>query len=351
MHMADALISPAIGGTMWVASISLLAYSSKKTSESNDDSRIPIMGVMGAFVFAAQMINFSIPMTGSSGHLGGGLLLAILLGPYSAFITIASVLVVQCLFFCDGGLLALGCNIFNLGFFPCFIAYPFIYKPIVGANLSNSRLIIASVFASVAGLLMGAISVVVETSLSGIIELPIGKFLLLMLPIHLAIGLVEGFVTASITIILWNTKKEIVQNEIAVKKSFFKPVLVGLLISALLTGGILSWFASTNPDGLEWAIEKSSSGLENAGTQIHHFLAKLQEKTAFLPDYSFKEFSSEKSVEISQTESWPSPSAGTSLSGMIGGLITLMLVIIFAFLAKSVKKCFFQDGNISIKTN
>ena len=94
---------------------------------------VPLMGVLGAFIFAAQMLNFTIPATGSSGHLGGGMILAILLGPYAAFLVMASVLTVQALFFADGGLLALGCNIFNLGFFPCFIAYPFIYKKIVGA--------------------------------------------------------------------------------------------------------------------------------------------------------------------------------------------------------------------------
>ena len=74
------------------------------------------------------MINFTIPGTGSSGHLGGGLLLAVLLGPYRAFITLASVLIIQSLFFADGGLLALGCTIFNLAFFPAFIALPFIYR-------------------------------------------------------------------------------------------------------------------------------------------------------------------------------------------------------------------------------
>jgi cobalt/nickel transport system permease protein len=68
-----------------------------------------------AFIFTAQMINFTIPGTGSSGHLGGGMILAILLGPYAGFLTMASVLAVQALFFADGGLMALGCNIFNLG--------------------------------------------------------------------------------------------------------------------------------------------------------------------------------------------------------------------------------------------
>lgn len=131
MHMADALISPVVGGTMWLGVAGLAAYSAQKVTKSLDEQKIPLMGVLGAFVFAAQMINFTIPGTGSSGHLGGGMLLAILLGPYAAFLTIASVLTIQALFFADGGLLALGCNIFNLGFFPCFIAYPLIYKQIV----------------------------------------------------------------------------------------------------------------------------------------------------------------------------------------------------------------------------
>jgi len=80
MHMADALISPAVGGTMWTASAGLIGYCSKKVKDDLDDARIPLMGVVGAFIFAAQMINFTIPGTGSSGHLAGGMILAGLLG-------------------------------------------------------------------------------------------------------------------------------------------------------------------------------------------------------------------------------------------------------------------------------
>lgn len=121
MHMADALVSPIIGGVMWSASIGTLSYSIKKVQMNIDYAKVPLMGVMGAFVFAAQMINFSIPMTGSSGHIGGGILLAILLGPHAGFLAITSVLIIQALFFADGGLLALGCNIFNLGFLLAFL--------------------------------------------------------------------------------------------------------------------------------------------------------------------------------------------------------------------------------------
>ncbi|MBU0909543.1 MAG: energy-coupling factor ABC transporter permease, partial [Proteobacteria bacterium] len=145
MHMADALLSPAVGATMWGVAAGTIAYSSMKVKKDLDERKIPLMGVLGAFIFAAQMINFTIPATGSSGHLGGGLLLAILLGPYAAFLTIASVLVVQSLFFADGGILALGCNIFNLGFFPAFIAYPFIYRKIVGREPSKARLTAAAI--------------------------------------------------------------------------------------------------------------------------------------------------------------------------------------------------------------
>ena len=79
MHMADALISPVVGGAMWAGTAGLIAYSAKKVKEEADDRKVPLMGVLGAFIFAAQMINFSIPVTGSSGHLGGGMILAILL--------------------------------------------------------------------------------------------------------------------------------------------------------------------------------------------------------------------------------------------------------------------------------
>lgn len=110
MHMADALISPIVGGTMWAATAGVATYSIKRLQTNLEEEKIPLMGVMGAFVFAAQMINFTIPGTGSSGHLGGGMLLAAILGPYAGFIAMASILIIQALFFADGGLIALGCK-------------------------------------------------------------------------------------------------------------------------------------------------------------------------------------------------------------------------------------------------
>ena len=133
MHMADGFVSPAVGCTMWAATAAITVLCARKIKQEKEARLVPLMGVLGAFIFACQMLNFTIPGTGSSGHLGGGLILAILLGPYAGFLVMAAILAVQALFFADGGLLALGCNIFNLGFFSCLVAYPFIYKPLAAA--------------------------------------------------------------------------------------------------------------------------------------------------------------------------------------------------------------------------
>ena len=345
MHMADALISPAIGGTMWAATAGLTVYSARKLKQEIDDRKVPLMGVLGAFVFSAQMINFTIPATGSSGHLGGGMILTILLGPHAAFLVMASILTVQALFFADGGLLALGCNIFNLGFFPCFVAYPLIYKPIAGAKPTEGRIFGGALASAVLGLQMGAFGVVLQTLFSGLTALPFGTFVLLMQPIHLAIGIVEGVVTALVVIFVWKARPEIVEMagpSRAVAAGSLRGVLAGLLALAVITGGALSWFASAHPDGLEWAMFRTSGKeeLEAPGSRVHSVLAQLQQWTAFLPDYGFKMEEAEKAskegpkqdaAKPSPAESWPAVSAGTSVAGVVGSGITLAVAGLVGF--------------------
>ena len=126
MHMADALLSPAVGAAMYGVTAAAVAKAVKETDAGETGQRrLPLMAVSGAFVFAAQMINFTIPGTGSSGHICGGILLAGLLGGGPALLTLASVLLIQCLFFADGGLLALGANVWNMAFYGCFVGYYF----------------------------------------------------------------------------------------------------------------------------------------------------------------------------------------------------------------------------------
>lgn len=338
MHMADALISPAVGGTMWVITAGLIAWCARKVKQTMNDRLVPMMGVLGAFIFAAMMINFSIPGTGSSGHLGGGLILTVLLGPHAAFLVMASVLTVQALFFADGGLLALGCNIFNLGFFPAFIAYPFVYRAIVNDDYGAPRAWLAAIAGAVVGLLLGAFSVVVETKASGISALPFGAFVLMMLPIHLAIGIVEGLATAAVIGFVAHARPEsLCTDQTEAKQSApLAPVLIGLMVAALIIGGAVSWFASTHPDGLEWSIAKVIGKEELAGAEdgLHAKLAYFQKTTAFLPDYGFKTPEGEPAAETSGAEpyaSWPSVSGGASVAGIVGGLMTLGLACLVGF--------------------
>lgn len=342
MHMADALISPAVGGTMWAVTAATIAYCGRKLKQDFDDRKVPLMGVLGAFIFAAQMINFSIPGTGSSGHLGGGMILAILLGPYAGFLTIASVVTVQALFFADGGLLALGCNIFNMGFFPCFIAFPLIYQKIARDNPNRKRILIGAILASVAALQVGAFGVVLETVTSGISSLPFSTFVLLMQPIHLAIGLVEGLVTAAVVTFIWQARPDLLPTTASLAPMQRRPygkVLAGLAICAVLTAGCLSWFASSHPDGLEWAIRGVTGHEELAPPTdgVHGWLARLQEHLAFLPGYDFKPtepVAAEAQPVETQQPAWPAVQTGTSVAGLVGGSVTLLLAAAIGLVLK-----------------
>lgn len=351
MHMADALISPAVGATMWAAAAGLTVYSARKLGQETDERKIPLMGVLGALVFAAQMINFTIPGTGSSGHLAGGILLAVLLGPYAGFLTMASILTVQALFFADGGLLALGCNIFNMGFFPCFVAFPFIYSKITAGRRGRKPIFAATMAAAIVGLQLGAFGVVIETVLSGVSELPLVSFLLLMLPIHLAIGVVEGLVSASLIGFVYRSRPEALENHVPSPAgdkprpcaepagrtaTGLKPLLLALILIAAFTGGVLSWFASTNPDGLEWSISgiTGNKELQNSDSWIHKHLSGVQKKIALLPGYNFQEDKNEASGSKDtqgKGEHWPEVRAGSSVSGLLGGAMSLVLAGLIGF--------------------
>jgi cobalt/nickel transport system permease protein len=344
--MSDALLSPAVGVTFWAGALGSIAYCSKKIKKTLDEKSIPLMGVTGAFIFAAQMVNFTIPGTGSSGHLGGGMILAILLGPYAAFTVMASVLTIQALFFADGGLLSLGCNIWNLGIYPCFIAYPLIYKPIVQKGMTPKRILSASLISVFVGLQLGAFSVVLETLLSGRSELPFRTFILLMQPIHMAIGIVEGFITAgvinSVRAVRPGLLENIVESRPLSPEVKIKKVVLTFLAIAILTGGIVSWFASSHPDGLEWSIERvfGKPELPEHETGIAAFLKTIQEKTAFLPDYTFKKKESPKEQEIpgSDVKAWPKVETGTSFSGILGSGMIIALIFLVGFGIKVTRK-------------
>ena len=330
MHMADALLAPGVAAAMYAAS-GVTAGTSIHTLRKNeeDTQKLPVMAVTAALVFAGQMINYTIPGTGSSGHLCGGMLLSAILGPQAGFLSMIVILTIQCLFFADGGLLALGANVWNMAFYGCFVGYYLIWRPIMRASglSARTRIILASVLGCVLTLQLGAFSVVVETTLSGITELPFGAFAALMQPIHLAIGLVEGLITAAVLLFLYEARPELLRDvnaEPGSGKFSLKATVAVLAVAALLVGGALSLAASSNPDGLEWALfgNAESGYAENMALDEDDFgvsssaadkAAAVQETTAFLPDYAFSDSDS---------------AAGTSVSGVVGSAMVAGMAVL-----------------------
>lgn len=322
MHMADALIAPAVAGTMYVMSTGAAGVSVKKVREESDESKIPVMGVMGAFVFATQMLNFTIPGTGSSGHLCGGMMLSAMLGPYAGFLTMIGVLLVQCLLFADGGLMALGCNIWNMAFYGCFIGALLIWRPIMKKGASRAKIITASILGCVLTLQLGAFSVTLETLISGITELPFNAFVATMQPIHLAIGFVEGLITSAVLLFVYEARPELLWGigESTDKKEArlsLKKTVAVIAIAAAICGGFVSLYASAFPDGLEWSMEQvaGTTELEAQGT-VYEKAENIQETTSLLPDYTFPD--SESAV-------------GTSFSGIVGALVVAALSAVFCY--------------------
>lgn len=263
MHMADALLSTPVALAMLGLSAAALAGAGRSLRRQPDDRRVPLMGVLGAFVFALQMVNFAIPGTGASGHLGGGLLLAILLGPAAALVTLSSVLVVQALCFGDGGLLALGANFFNLGVLPCLVVYPLVYRPLAGMQAGarpGLRQPLAAVVAALVALQLGALGVVLQTGVSGISGLPMAHFAALMLPIHAAIGLAEGLATAALLRFLQHSAPEWLpapDTSATPRHAPQRHMIRRSAAATLFTAVVLSAMASPLPDGLEWSLAQA----------------------------------------------------------------------------------------------
>ena len=324
MHMSDALLIPAVGGTMYLTSAIAARQSIKKINLEEDYKKLSLMGVAGAFVFAAQMVNFTIPGTGASGHLCGGVLLTAILGPYAAFITMIGILLIQALMFADGGILALGCNIWNMAFYGCFLGGFLIWKPMMKQGMTKKKIMAASVIASMLTLQLGAFSVVLETTISGITELPLIQFTALMQPIHLIIGLIEGLITGSVLVYMYETRPEIIWNEKTICEAGNKKTIQLIFTASLIVSGLFALLASGNPDGLEWAIERAANGTEIIGNSaVHHLLSKLQIGTSLLPDYSLP---------------GSSTPFGTFVSGITGVLLLTASGILASFVLKRFRK-------------
>ena len=208
MHIPDGFLNVATAATTYVVSAGGVGYAVKEAGKRLGERHVPLMGVMAAFIFAAQMLNFPIA-GGTSGHLVGAALAAILLGPWAGALIMSCVLIVQCLIFQDGGLLSLGANIFNMGIVASFVSY-YVYRAI-GKLIGDSRkgTLLGGLVAAWGSVFVASIFCAIELAVSG--TSPIGIALPAMAGIHALIGIVEGLITVAVLSFVMATRADLLE--------------------------------------------------------------------------------------------------------------------------------------------
>lgn len=199
MHIPDGLLSTGTAAGAWVVSGATVAYAVHKARGAIDQHRSLLMGVGAAFVFAAQMFNFPIA-GGTSGHLVGGALLTILMGPWQAMLVLTSVLIVQALVFQDGGLLALGANVLNMA-----VISPLVAFAVYGAarrliKEAKWRLMIGGFAASWLSIVLAAFAASIELSVSGTLAFVVVAPAMVL--VHMLIGIGEGLITVAVLVFI-----------------------------------------------------------------------------------------------------------------------------------------------------
>lgn len=194
MHIPDGFLDTKTWVTTAALSTAAVGYAVRKTRGELGERQVPTLGVLAAFIFAAQMVNFPI-VGGTSGHLLGAVLAAVLLGPWSASIVMTTVLAVQALFFQDGGITALGANVFNMGVVGVAVGYG-IYRLISGLAPNRTGKLVGTFVASWASVVAASLVASVELAASG--TMPFRVALVAMTGWHVVIGLGEGIITTAV---------------------------------------------------------------------------------------------------------------------------------------------------------
>lgn len=287
MHTPNHLLSPEVAILGGAVAATLIGVAIAKARRTPLADKLPLVGVMGAFVFAAQMLNFSFGDMGFSGHLIGAVLLAAMLGKWVGFLTLSGVLTLQALLFADGGIMALGWNIVNMAAIGSLVVYPLIFEPMTKHHHSAGRLFGAGFLTSMVAVVVGAVCLTLEASLSGT-GLPMGEFWGFMLPSHIAIGVGEGLITGLVLALVaarWPALLECNSQRTKALRTNHKQAIAVFALSALFMGAV-SMAASERPDGLEWSLQRSMQGGKTLAVEpIHHQADALQASLAVAPDY------------------------------------------------------------------
>jgi cobalt/nickel transport system permease protein len=298
MHIPDGFLTPAVSVVGWVLAILLILVAVRQTRRQLGERQVPLMGILAAFIFAAQAINFPVA-AGTSGHLLGGALAAIAMGPWAATLTMTAVIAVQGLLFQDGGLLVMGWNIVNMGILTAFTGY-FLYTLVRRLGGDNNPARLAGAFAGAwASVEVGAIATSLELAASG--TSPLNYGLPAMAGVHALIGLGEGLITVGAIAFLTATRPEVLRGgETAPGRRGASFVLVGLLVA--LGVAMFSPLASPSPDGLEAVAERQ--GFLQLGRAAPYQI---------LPDYTIPFVSS--------------PAATTLLAVALGTLLVFAIAV------------------------
>ena len=310
LHIPDGFLAPQVALTLWVATAVVIGIALRRIGQRGPAaaSQTILMGLSGAFIFAAQMFNFPVA-AGTSGHLLGGVLAGFLLGPWAGSVVMATVIGIQALLFQDGGLLALGANIFNMGVIGT-LGGTFVARGIAAAfgNARRSTLFGVGVAAWLS-VMAAAGFTTLQLGLSGTTDISIG--LPAMLGTHALIGLGEALISVSaISFIAVSAPEIFAKSAPAAPTSPRRRVAAGLLIAGT-TIGLASLFASTSPDGLEKIA--SDLGFINTSEAAPFEL---------FADYSVPGFDGV---------------AGTALAGVIGALVVLAVIVLLNRLASARK--------------
>ncbi len=242
MHIPDGFLSIVISVICWLITAATLAVAVARTNKSLGERQVPLMGVMAAFIFAAQMINFPVA-GGTSGHLLGGALAAITLGPWAGMLVMTAVIAVQGLLFQDGGLLVMGANILNMGLLTCAVGYG-LYRSVLGKS-QGAKLAVAGLAAWLS-VMTGALATSLQLWLSGTARLNI--VVPSMLGVHALIGAGEALITVAALTFIFRTRPDLLGESSDSARGSRGWIVAGVLIALIVV--LLSPLASTDPDGL-----------------------------------------------------------------------------------------------------
>jgi len=305
MHIPDGFLSAVVSLVLWMISVPLIGYALKRVGQDLGERQVPVMGVLAAAIFAGQMLNFSVT-GGTSGHLLGAALATMLLGPWAAVVVLTTVVSIQALIFQDGGLLALGPNLFNMALVGVAVAH-FVYSSIRRlAPAKPAGLFIGGVLAAWTSIVIASLACALELVLSG--TSPANLAIPAMAGIHMLIGLGEAAITLGAIAFLYTARHDVLQPNGAAQRGSVAVWVGGAAISAALA--ILSPLASAHPDGLEW-VARQQGFLKAARHPIYQLI----------PDYVLPGI--------------PNDALATILAGIIGALLVFGTALGVAYARRS----------------